>query len=122
MTDANKGDNDNNSRENLFKIMDGIIAQLNKTKKLFIIMILTIMIIPPIAFSLTFALFGPPFPFDSARGPHDRSGPAFGPHFGIPRFVPFLISIVWLGIGIRQWIVLQNGVGNIKGIKSYKRR
>jgi hypothetical protein len=115
MTDANKGDNDNNSRENLFKIMDGIIAQLNKTKKLFIIMILTIMIIPPIAFSLTFALFGPPFPFDSARGPHDRSGPAFGPHFGIPRFVPFLISIVWLGIGIRQWVVLS------KWTKKYER-
>ncbi len=115
MTDANKGDNDNNSRENLFKIMDGIIAQLNKTKKLFIIMILTIMIIPPIAFSLTFALFGPPFPLDSARGPHDRSGPAFGPHIGIPRFVPFLISIVWLGIGIRQWVVLS------KWTKKYER-
>jgi hypothetical protein len=33
--------------------MDGIIDQLNKTKKLFIIMLLTIMIIPPIAFMLS---------------------------------------------------------------------
>ena len=41
--------------------MDGIIDQLNKTKKLFIIMLLTIMIIPPIAFMLTFMLFGFPF-------------------------------------------------------------
>jgi hypothetical protein len=63
MTDPQKNDNDDNtSRESIFQIMDGIIVQLNKTKKMFIIMILTIMIIPPI----TFALLGPQFPF------HDR--------------------------------------------------
>ena len=44
--------------------MDGIIDQLNVTKKIFIIMIITIMIIPPLSFAITFALFGPPFPFD----------------------------------------------------------
>ena len=47
----------------IFEIMDGIIAQLNKTKKMFIIMILTIMIIPPISFAVTFALIGPHFHF-----------------------------------------------------------
>jgi len=48
--------------------MDGIIDQLNKTKKLFIIMLLTIMIIPPIAFMLSFMLFGFPFHDDSQNG------------------------------------------------------
>jgi hypothetical protein len=95
--------------------MDGIIQQLNRTKKMFIIMILTIMIIPPIAFAVTFALLGPPFPFHDAGGPHDRFGPGFNPAFGIARVIPFAISLIWLGIGIRQWFVLS------KWTKKYER-
>jgi hypothetical protein len=114
MTDTH-GDKDNNrSKENIFQIMDGIIAQLNRTKKMFIIMILTIMIIPPIAFALSFALLGPPFPFHDG-GPADRFGPGFNPAFGIARMIPFLISIIWLGIGIWQWFVLS------KWTKKYER-
>ena len=82
---------------------------------MFIIMILTIMIIPPIAFSVTFALLGPPFPFHDSRSPHDRFGPGFNPVFGIVRVIPFLISLIWLGIGIRQWFVLS------KWTKKYER-
>ena len=103
MTDPDKNDGkyndkDKESNENLFQIMDGIIHQLNTTKKIFIIMILTIMIIPPLSFVITFALFGPPFPFDGSRALHERFGPSpqFGHYFGIARFIPFLISLVWL--------------------------
>ena len=115
MTDVWKNHKDDNrSKENIFQIMDGIIAQLNKTKKMFIIMILTIMIIPPIAFAVTFALLGPPFPFHDEGSPN-RFGPGFNPAFGIARIVPFLISIIWLGIGIWQWFVLS------KWTKKYER-
>jgi hypothetical protein len=114
MTDTH-GDKDNNRfNENIFQIMDGIIAHLNRTKKMFIIMILTIMIIPPIAFALSFALLGPPFPFHDG-GPANRFGPGFNPAFGIARIIPFLISIIWLGIGIWQWFVLS------KWSKKYER-
>jgi hypothetical protein len=116
--DSNKNDNDgdnNRSKENIFQIMDGIIAQLNRTKKLFIIMILTIMIIPPIAFVLTFALLEPPFPFHDSRGAPDDFRPSFNPAFGVARIIPFLISIVWLGVGVWQWFVLS------KWSKKYER-
>ena len=106
MVTTNSNNNNDQRKENPFQIMDGIIHQLNTTKKMFIIMILTIMIIPPIAFAVTFALLGPPFPFHNAGGPHDGFGPGFNPAFGIARVIPFLISLVWLGIGIRQWFVL----------------
>ena len=63
--DKNNGnDNSRTDSSSIFYIMDGIIDQLNKTKKLFIIMILTVMIIPPIAFMLTFILFGFPFHYN----------------------------------------------------------
>ncbi|MGN6560522.1 MAG: hypothetical protein ACTHJ2_08360, partial [Candidatus Nitrosocosmicus sp.] len=42
--------------ENIFEIMDGIIDQLNNTKRLFIAMILTVMIIPPLVFIVAFEL------------------------------------------------------------------
>jgi len=67
-SDNNKDNSDNNntrSDSSIFYIMDGIIDQLNKTKKLFIIMLLNIMIIPPIVFMLSFSLLGSPFPFDN---------------------------------------------------------
>jgi hypothetical protein len=100
-----------NSNENLFQIMDGIILQLNKTKKMFILMILTLMILPPISFVVTFALFGPPMLFDA--GMQHREG--FGRGFALARAIPILIFIVWLGIGIRQWFVLS------KWTKKYER-
>jgi hypothetical protein len=117
MTTKNKkdSDTDNKSRDNIFEIMDGIIAQLNRTKKMFIIMILTIMIIPPIAFAVTFALLGPPFPFHDRETVSNSLGSSINPVFGLARMVPFLISIVWLGIGMWQWFVLS------KWTKRYQR-
>jgi hypothetical protein len=114
----NKGgdSNDIKPRDNIFQIMDGIIAQLNRTKKMFIIMILTLMIIPPVAFAVTFALLGPPFHFDtggSGGGSPDGFGPP--PQIVVARIVPILVSLVWLGIGIRQWFVLS------KWSKKYER-
>ncbi len=121
--DDGKDNFDNNntrSDSSIFYIMDGIIDQLNKTKKLFIIMLLTIMIIPPIAFMLTFMLFG--FPFHDNYNNWTRngslegdSGPGFNPSFRYLPLIPVIVVIVWLGIGIRQWFVLS------KWDKKYKK-
>ena len=115
MTDRSSSKDNTRPKENLFQIMDGIIYHLNRTKKMFIIMILSIMIIPPISFVVTFAIFGPPFPFDRSMISHERFGAhSFGPGFATARAVPFIISLIWLGIGIRQWFVLS------KWTKKYK--
>jgi hypothetical protein len=105
-----------NHDENLFQIMDGIISQLNKTKKMFIIMILTLLILPPISFVISFALLGPPMFFGGGGGMYPQGfGPGFGHGFGLARAVPILIFLIWLGIGIRQWFVLS------KWTKKYER-
>ena len=119
MTTKNNKDKDSNDikpRDNIFQIMDGIIAQLNRTKKIFIIMILTLMIIPPVAFAVTFALLGPPFHFETGgRGGSSPDGFGPPPQIAVARIVPILVSLVWLGIGIRQWFVLS------KWSKKYER-
>ena len=124
MTIKNNKDNDkdNKPKDNIFEIMDGIIAQLNRTKKMFIIMILTLMIIPPIAFAVTFALLGPPLHFDtgSGGGSPDSFGPP--PQIAMARTVPILVSLVWLGIGIRQWFVLSKWSKKYERYKELQKR
>lgn len=104
-----------NSNENLFQIMDGIISQLNKTKKMFILMIITLMILPPISFVITFTVLGPPMFFDGGMQHREGFGGTFGRGFALARAIPILIFIIWLGIGIRQWLVLS------KWTKKYER-
>jgi NADH:ubiquinone oxidoreductase subunit 5 (subunit L)/multisubunit Na+/H+ antiporter MnhA subunit len=127
MTDpakADKIDKGDISRENIFQIMDGIITQLNKTNKMFIIMILTIMIIPPIAFALTFALFGSPFHFNEDRGFAEGfdDAPHIPPQVALARIIPILVSLVWLGIGIRQWFVLSKWSKKYERYKELQKR
>jgi hypothetical protein len=74
--DANNGREKEDHKENLFEIMDGIILQLNKTKRMFILMIITLLILPPVSFVITFAVFGPPMFFNDGNGGmrHDGFG------------------------------------------------
>ena len=122
-TESEKIDKGDITTENIFQIMDAIIAQLNKTKKMFIIMILTIMIIPPIAFALTFALFGPPFHFEEDRGSEGFSDAQhLPPQIALARIIPILVSIIWLGIGIRQWFVLSKWSKKYERYKELQKR
>ena len=77
------------------------------------------------SFVITFALFGPPFPFDgNNRMLHERFGPPpqFGHYFSIARFVLFLVSLVWLGVGIRQWFMLSNWTRRYERYRELQRK
>ena len=99
---------DNKPTQNIFQIMDQIVHQLNKTKKMFLIMIVSIIIVVPGTFIVTFALAGgssfwndgPPW-----NGP-GNSGPPDGSAFSIARVIVIVFVLAWIGIGIRQWFVL----------------
>jgi len=115
---------DRKERENIFEILDGIMFQLSKTKKMFLIMILTILIIPPAALLVMSSVTEPPFEaqleqrlqdrldrgditqeeYDNIKNKfgHDKPRNLLHP----PQLVIIVISLVWIGIGIRQWIVL----------------
>jgi hypothetical protein len=107
------------SSMNLFKVMDGIIYQLNATKKLFIIMILTVMILPPVALFISSLIIAPPFEMVDNHAPQ-RSG--LGIRFFELRILPLVISIVWLGIGIRQWFVLSKWTKRYETYKKLQRQ
>jgi len=85
---------------NLFKMIDGVIRQINKTKKLFILMVLSVMVITPIVFAVTFFLHDPSLDEIIQRR---HTGEL---HVNFARLIPFMVSIVWLGIGIKLWFDL----------------
>lgn len=127
MTDPK--DNSNEKRENIFEILDGIMIQLSRTKKIFMIMILTTLIIPPIALLVMTSVYDTPWQerfeqrleerlqerlqsgeitedqyHDIKQRLTDRERPNL--LLRPPQIIIFAISLVWLGIGIRQWIAL----------------
>lgn len=117
-------DKKDKEQENIFEILDGIMFQLSRTKKMFLIMILTVLIIPPVALLVMTSIFEPPFEQQFEQRLQDRleRGQITPEEYdniknkvvdGRPhhllhpqQVIIFAISSIWLGIGIRQWIVL----------------
>ena len=95
---------DDKPTQNIFQIMDQIVHQLNKTKKMFLIMIVSIVVVVPATFIVTFALAGGSS-FWHNGGPQN-GGPPDSSAFGIARAIVIVFVLAWIAIGIRQWFVL----------------
>ena len=128
MMEMKKLSNDKD-RESIFEILDGMMFQLSKTKKMFLIMIITTLIIPPISLIMITSVYDSPYQdrfkedFDTHLKSkldddeitedeynliHEKFSKRIKPNLLLRPYqlVIFAISIVWLGIGIRQWIVI----------------
>ena len=117
----------NKDHNSIFEIMDGIMFQLSKTKKMFMIMILTTLIIPPIALLVITSAYDSPFNDRFEKRLDDRLNEQLRRGqitldqankiknqiidrnrdqilLQPAQLVIFAISLVWLGIGIKQWL------------------
>ena len=103
------------------------MLHLNKTKNLFLIMILTVLIIPPIAMLVVVQVFDPPFESKNLAKEQIREDLGLPednltdeqrtllketidrekPKIKTPQLIITVVSLAWLGIGIRQWIVIR---------------
>jgi hypothetical protein len=106
--------------ENIFRIMDEIVYQLNMSKRLLIIMIVATIVVVPVTHIVTFALLGDSFP--DGDFPRDRFGPPAGARFGISQAVVIGIVLLWIGIGIRQWLVLSKWTKKYKQYKELQKK
>jgi len=114
--------------ENIFRITDEIVHQLNKTKKMVILMIVSIVIVLPVTHIITFAVIGgetifdndgeggPPFDDQSGNGPPDS------PAFRIVQAVVIGTILFWIGVGIRQWFVLSKWTKKYKQYKQLQKK
>ncbi len=119
--------------ENIFRITDEIVHQLNKTKKMVILMIISIVIVLPVTHVITFALIGetifdddgggggPPGPpwFDDRSG---GGGPPDSLAFRIVQAVVIGTILFWIGIGIRQWFVFSKWTKKYKQYKELQKK
>ena len=99
---AQPKDNDKPT-QNIFQIMDGLVRQLNKTKKMFLIMIVSIIVVVPGTFIVTFALAGGSSFWNDG---HADGGPPDSVAFGIARAIVIVFVLAWIVVGVRQWFVL----------------
>ncbi len=99
---------DNKPTQNIFQIMDEIVRHLNRTKKMFLIMIVSVVVVVPGTFIVTFALLGANSFWSGvpSDGPDDSGGPPDESAFGLARGIVIAFLLAWIIIGIRQWFVL----------------
>lgn len=107
--------------ENIFRTMDEIVHQLNKTKRLFILMIVSFVVIVPATHIISVVVLGETI-FDGEGPPFDRSGPPDNSSFRIVQAVIVGIVLVWIGIGIRQWFVLSKWTKKYKQYKELQKK
>jgi hypothetical protein len=109
--------------ENIFRIMDEIVHHLNKTKKMVILMIVSIIVVVPITHIITVALIGDTI-FSGGGPPRfgGPSGPPNSPAFRIVQAVVIGTVLFWIGIGIRQWFVLSKWTRKYKQYKELQKK
>ena len=123
--------------ENIFRITDEIVHQLNKTKKMVILMIVSIVVVLPVTHIITFAVIGetvfdersgtggrpgPPWLNDRSDGNVTGGGPPDNTAFRIVQAVVIGTILFWLGIGIRQWFVLSKWTKKYKQYKELQKK
>lgn len=123
--------------ENIFRITDEIVHQLNKTKKMVILMIVSIVVVLPVTHIITFAVIGetvfdersgtggrpgPPWLNDRSGGNVAGSGPPDNAAFRIVQAVVIGTILFWLGIGIRQWFVFSKWTKKYKQYKELQKK
>jgi hypothetical protein len=112
--------------ENIFRAMDEIVYQLNNTKRLFLLMILSFVIIVPVTHIITTVVLGETFfdggGFDDGGPPFDNGGPPDNPSFRVVQAVIVGTVLVWIGIGIRQWFVLSKWTKKYKQYKELQKK
>ena len=109
--------------ENIFKIMDEIVRQLNRTKTMFLLMIVSIIIVVPVTHIVANILVGDVFPHSGDGGPPfaDGRGPPGG---GSPIAGAIVAGVViaWIVLGIRQWMVLNKWTAKYEAYKELQRK
>ena len=100
------GRGEGNTREdlNLREMLDNVIHQLDFTKKLMIVMVLSFLIVIPVLAGIAY--------LSQSRA-------------GVGVFIPIIggaVFLVWLGVGIRQWIVVSRWKRNYQEFKALQKK
>ena len=102
MTDPKK-DEDVSSEANILRIVDELVSQVDKTKKMVVIMIIAIVV-------------GIPFSWHIAPLLTSVS------NFRLVGYATILIALLFLAVGVRQWLILSKWTNNYKRYKELQKK
>ena len=88
------------SADNIFRIADELVGQVDKTKKYVVFMIIAIIVAIPVSWHVSPLLLGTPY------------------NFMLAGIVTIVVAVAFLAIGVRQWITLSKWT---KRFKAYQR-
>lgn len=99
MPEPNNGEDESLSTENILRITDELVHQVNKTKKMILVMIVAIVVAIPVSWHVSPLLLGTPY------------------NFRLAGVVTIFIAAAFLVIGARQWLVLSKWTSRYKVYK-----
>jgi len=96
-------DNEDVTANNIFRITDELVYQVDKTKKMIIIMIIAVVVAVPVSWHVA---------------------PIFGGsnNFRLVGYATILIAAIFLAIGVRQWFVLSKWTKKYKNYQALQKR
>ncbi len=104
MTESKKTENTDNATENIFSIVDRLVYQIDRTKKLILGMIIAVIVAIPVSWHVSPVLLGTPY------------------NFRLAGIVTIIIAALFIAIGARQWIFLSDWTRRYKAYKEEQKR
>lgn len=104
MTEPKQTNETDVSTRNIFRIMDELVYQIDKTKKLIVIMIIAVIIAIPLSWHVSPIFLGTPY------------------NFRLAGIISVIIAIIFVAIGIRQGLVLSKWTREYKNYKELQKR
>lgn len=98
------GNNEDPSSNNVLRITDELVRQVDRTKKLVAIMLLAVIVAIPVSWHLAPLLTSTPN------------------SFRIAGYVAIAVAIVFVGIGVRQWLELSKWTRKYRAYKKLQKK
>jgi len=99
LTESKKSTESEVTSESILRIADELVRQVDRTKKLVIIMLIAVVVAIPISWHVTPFLLGTPY------------------NFRVAGIATIFIALVFIAVGVRQWMVFSRWTERYKAYK-----
>jgi membrane protein YdbS with pleckstrin-like domain len=99
VTEARKSKESEVTSENILRIADELVREVDRTKRLAIIMIIAVVVAIPISWHVTPYLLGSPY------------------NFRVAGIVTIFIALAFIAVGVRQWMAFSKWTERYKAYK-----
>jgi Na+-driven multidrug efflux pump len=104
LTESKKSRESEVTSESILRIADELVRQVDRTKKLVIVMLIAVVVAIPISWHVTPYLLGTPY------------------NFRVAGIATIFIALVFIAVGVRQWMVFSRWTERYRAYKELQAR